>query len=131
MSGGLLDRPELAKCRDRLDKGDTWCGTAVTIPGATLRLTSESRCRRSTKCYAILGSQIKAGDGSDASHRIYTQCFDRSDVIGQELLDGVSGGFGIASVFTVHYDDGSCLSFYGWMVDAEVLRDLGGLGDVI
>ena len=45
------------------------------------------------------------------------------DVIGGELLDGVSGGFDLASVFTVRCDDEECFLFHGWMVEVEVLRD--------
>lgn len=52
------------------------------------------------------------------------------DVIGGELLDGVSGGFDLESVFMIRCDDRRCFSFHGWMVDVEVLR-LGRVGDLI
>lgn len=43
------------------------------------------------------------------------------EVIGGELLDGLSGRFDLDAEFTVRCDDGACFCIHGWMVDVEVL----------
>ncbi len=48
------------------------------------------------------------------------------EVIGGELLDGQSGRFDLESEFTVRYDDGTCFTVHGWLVDVEVLNEPAG-----
>ena len=43
------------------------------------------------------------------------------EVIGGELLDGVSGQFDLEAGFTVQCDDGACFLIHGWLVDVEIL----------
>ncbi len=43
------------------------------------------------------------------------------EVIGGELLDGVSGLYDLGSAFTVRCDDGVCFAVYGWLVDVAIL----------
>lgn len=43
------------------------------------------------------------------------------EVIGGELLDGVSGQFDLEAAFTVRCDNGGCFRIHGWMVEIEVL----------
>lgn len=45
------------------------------------------------------------------------------EVIGGELLDGVSGHFDLEAAFTVRCDDGVCFCIHGWMVEVEVLDE--------
>ncbi len=45
------------------------------------------------------------------------------EVIGGELLDGVSGEFDLECEFTVRCDDGVCFRIHGWMVEVEILDD--------
>lgn len=45
------------------------------------------------------------------------------EVIGGELLDGVSGQFDLDATFTVRCDDGACCCIHGWMVEVELLED--------
>ncbi len=46
------------------------------------------------------------------------------EVIGGELLDGVSGQYDLESAFTVKCDDGVCFLVHGWLVDVEILNPL-------
>lgn len=50
-------------------------------------------------------------DGSDVG----------GEVIGDELINGVSGQYDLEAAFTVQCDDGACLLIHGWLVDAEIL----------
>lgn len=43
------------------------------------------------------------------------------EIIGGELLDGVSGQYDLEAAFTVQCDDGACFLVHGWLVDVEVL----------
>ncbi len=43
------------------------------------------------------------------------------EVIGGELLDGVSGQYDLEAAFTVKRDDGSCFLVHGWLVDVEII----------
>ncbi len=43
------------------------------------------------------------------------------EVIGGELLDGVSGQYDLEAEFTVKCDDGVCFRVHGWLVDVEIL----------
>lgn len=43
------------------------------------------------------------------------------EVIGGELLDGVSGQYDLECAFTVKSDDGVCFLVHGWLVDVEIL----------
>jgi hypothetical protein len=45
------------------------------------------------------------------------------EVIGGELLDGLSGRFDLEAAFTVRCDDGACFYIHGWMVEVEILDD--------
>lgn len=44
------------------------------------------------------------------------------EVIGGELLDGVSGQYDLEAEFTVKCDDGVCFRVHGWLVDVEILN---------
>ena len=44
------------------------------------------------------------------------------EVIGGELIDGVSGRYDLEAVFTVQRDDGACFLVHGWLVDVEILN---------
>jgi len=44
------------------------------------------------------------------------------EVIGGELLDGVSGQIDLEAEFTVKYDDDACFLVHGWLVDVEILN---------
>jgi hypothetical protein len=43
------------------------------------------------------------------------------EVIGGELLDGVSGQYNLKAEFIVRCDDGVCVSVHGWLADVEIL----------
>ena len=43
------------------------------------------------------------------------------EVIGGELLDGVSGRYDLGAAFTVQCDDGACFLVHGWLVDQEIV----------
>ena len=43
------------------------------------------------------------------------------EVIGGELLDGVSGQYDLEASFTVQCDDATCFLGHGWLVDVEIL----------
>ena len=45
------------------------------------------------------------------------------EVIGGELLDGVSGEFDLGCEFTVRRDDGVCFLIHGWMVEVAILAE--------
>ena len=43
------------------------------------------------------------------------------EVIGGELLDGVSGRYDLEAAFTVQCDNGACFLVHGWLVDVEIV----------
>ena len=43
------------------------------------------------------------------------------EVIGGELLDGVSGQYDLDAAATVQCDDGACFMVHGWLVDVEIV----------
>lgn len=43
------------------------------------------------------------------------------EVIGGELLDGVSGQYDLECAFTIKCDDGVCFLVHGWLVDVEIV----------
>ena len=43
------------------------------------------------------------------------------EVIGGELLDGVSGKYDLEAALTVQCDDGACFLVHGWLVDVEIV----------
>ena len=43
------------------------------------------------------------------------------EVIGGELLDGVSGEYDLEAAFTVKCDDGACFLVHGWLADVEII----------
>ena len=45
------------------------------------------------------------------------------EVIGGEMLDGVSGQFDLEAAFTVRCDDDACFRIHGRMVEIEILDD--------
>ena len=47
------------------------------------------------------------------------------EVIGGELLDGVSGKYDLEAAFTVQCDDGACFLVHGWLVDVEIVDPPG------
>ena len=57
--------------------------------------------------------------------RVLIDCLEtviEGEVIGGELLDGVSGQYDLEAAFMVKCDDGVCFTVHGWLVDVKILE---------
>ena len=126
---------ELIKGRQR--EGLALAKKAGAYQGTKENLDGSAGCRSATEGFGW-GVEDEAGEGTGRveKHYLYVcgpgrevmrvlvdglDTVIEGEVIGGELLDGVSGQYDLEAAFTVQCDDGACFLVHGWLVDVEIV----------